>query len=170
VTAFCWHRSANFGRSHRSQIPILFFLRHDCRRISPAQNSRHSSECTRLTDGGCFLSFSSDGAEIEVARPKAIRTPARAACPGGARLRGTWRRSSCGGMSGEGGGCFGVGFCPIWVGLAHAPGFHGGEPKDQSEQFRPAILLDLSDYDARDASILSFRFSELSQPSEVFSS
>jgi hypothetical protein len=30
--------------------------------------------------------------------------------------------------------------------------------------------LDLSDYDAREASLLSFRFSELSQPSEVFSS
>ena len=56
-------------------------------------------------------------------------------------------------------------FVLIGVGFGRrGRGFVAGEPKDQSEQFRPAILLDLSDYDARDASLLSFRFSELSQP------
>ena len=44
------------------------------------------------------------------------------------------------------------GFFLIWVGLAHPPGFRGRESNDQSEQFRPAILLRLRDYDARDAS------------------
>jgi hypothetical protein len=36
--------------------------------------------------------------------------------------------------------------------------------KGGSEQFRPSILLGFGDYDSRDAYLLSFRFSELSQP------
>jgi hypothetical protein len=43
------------------------------------------------------------------------------------------------------------------MGLAHAPGFRERKSKDQSEQFGPAILLRFSDYDGRDASLLSFQ-------------
>jgi hypothetical protein len=44
-------------------------------------------------------------------------------------------------------------------------------PHDESEQFRPALIENLSDHDGRDEHFFSlFRSSELSQPSEVLSS
>jgi hypothetical protein len=49
------------------------------------------------------------------------------------------------------------GFCPKWGGFGPPAEFVERSTKDQSEQFRSAIVLRVSDYDGRDAYLLSFQ-------------